>query len=85
MGDAFVGYGLVENTYKKDELSEHERCECEKGHWKRALEFRYVKQFEKPLYIKETFLKDTKLRGRYLHGLSLAEKQIKSIVAQAEG
>ena len=84
VGDALVGYGIIEKACEKDELSEQDKHECERGGWKRAIEFRYVKQFDKPLAVKDTFLKGSKLRGRYFHGLRLDEDQLRAIVTQAE-
>jgi hypothetical protein len=84
VGDAFVGYGVIENAYEKDELSEDEKRECEKRGWKKAIEFQYVMRFETPLPIKETFLKDLKLRGRSLHGFPLNKEQLDSIIREAE-
>jgi len=84
IGDAVVGYGVIENVYGKEELSEEEQRECERWGWKKALEFKYVIRFDKPLAIKETFLKDLKLRGRYFHGLPLSKEQVASIISQAE-
>jgi hypothetical protein len=84
VGDAFVGYGVIENTYEKDELSEDEKRECEKWGWKKAIELRYVMRFEKPLPLKKTFLKDLKLRGRSLHGFPFNREQLNSIITQAE-
>lgn len=84
VGDAVVGYGVIGEIYEKDELSEEEKSECEKHGWKKAIEFKYIIKLEKPLPIKETFLKNSKLRGRYLHGLKLTEEQLNSITSQAE-
>ncbi|HVP16852.1 MAG TPA: hypothetical protein VMT42_05765 [candidate division Zixibacteria bacterium] len=84
VGDALVGYGLIERAWEKDELSEQDRGACERGGWKRAIEFRYVKQFDKPLAVKETFLKGSKHRGRYFHGLKLDKEQLKAILDHAE-
>jgi len=84
VGDAIVGYGVTESVLDIDELPEEEKQRCEKGGWKNAIEFKYVKQFEKPLPIKETFLKDSKLRGRYFHGLRLNGNQLNAIISQAE-
>jgi hypothetical protein len=84
VGDAFVGYGVIKNIYEKDELSDEEKRECEKQSWKKALEFSYVIEFKSPLPIKETFLKDSRLRGRYFHGLYLTKQQLDSILQQAE-
>jgi hypothetical protein len=84
VGDAFVGYGVIEKAYEKDELSEDEKRECEKRGWKKAIEFQYAVRFEKPLPVKETFLKDLKLRGRSLHGFPLNKEQLDSIVSKAE-
>lgn len=84
VGDSVVGYGVIENVYEREELSEEEKRRCEKHGWKRAIEFKYVVKLEKPLPVKETFLKDSKLRGRYLHGLKLDKGQLNSIMSQAE-
>jgi hypothetical protein len=84
VGDALVGYGLIERACEKDELSEQDKYECERGGWRRAIEFKYVKQFDKPLPIKDTFLKGLELRGRYFHGLRLGKNQLDALLAQAE-
>ena len=84
IGDAIIGYGEIRNTYASEELSEEERRECEKWRWKKAIEFKYVIRFDKPLPIKETFLKDLKLRGRFFHGFSLNKEQLSSIISKAE-
>jgi hypothetical protein len=81
-GDAIVGYGVIENVCEQDELSEEERLESEE--WKEAIVFKYVVRFEKPLQVKETFLKEPKFRGRYVHGLPLSKEQLDSILKQAE-
>ena len=83
-GDAIVGYGMIENMYEKDSLSEEEKNRCEKYGWKKAIEFKYVVKFDKPLLVKETVLKSMKIRGRLLHGLSLNGMQVESIISQAE-
>ena len=83
-GDAFVGYGLVEKILDVTELSELDRLDCEKGRWNRAIEFKYVKRFGKPLPIKDTVLESLKLHGRYVHGVALGKNELDSILAQAE-
>ena len=83
-GDAVIGYGLIENVCLKNEFSDEERPRCKKGGWNKALEFRYVKQLEKPLLIKQTFLKNSKLRGRLIHGLSVSREQLTETIDQAE-
>lgn len=83
VGDSVIGYGVIGRICEKDELPEEEQRECEKHGWKKAIEFRYVKPI-KPLPIKETFLKDIRLSGKYLHGLKLDEEQVNSIISQVE-
>jgi len=83
-GDALVGYGIVDHAAEKRALSEEDRLECERGSWKRAIEFKYVKRFEKPLLVKETFLKDSKRHGRFFHGLQLNREEFEKIMSQAE-
>lgn len=82
VGDAIVGYGVIENVCEQDELSEEERLGSEE--WKEAIVFKYVVRFEKPLPVKETFLKERKFRGRYVHGLPLSKEQLDSILKLAE-
>jgi len=83
-GDAFVGYGEIGNVYTSDELSEEEKRECQKWGWKKAIEFKYVMRFSEPLSIKKTFVKGSKLRGRSLHGFTLSNEQLNSIISQGE-
>ncbi len=83
-GDAVVGYGIIESVYSKEELSDEERINCEKQRWNQAIGFKYVVRFEKPLLVKETFLKASKFRGRYAHGLPLSRDQLSSLMSQAE-
>jgi hypothetical protein len=83
VGDAFVGYGLIDKPSEMDDLNEEEKRDCQEGGWKTALEFQYVKRFDDPLPIKETFLKDTRLRGRYFHGLGLSRHQLHLIMEAA--
>jgi hypothetical protein len=84
VGDMVIGCGVIQGVISTDELSEEERRKCEEHGWKRAIEFTYVKRFEKPLPLKKTFLKDSKFRGRYLHGLVISKEQLDSIISQAE-
>jgi hypothetical protein len=84
IGDAIIGYAEIGSIYASNELSEEERCECEKWGWKKAIEFKYVIRFDKPLLIKETFLKDLRLRGRFLHCFPLNKEQLSSIISKAE-
>lgn len=83
-GDAFVGYGIVDKKCEMDDLNEEEKCYCDEGGWKTALGFEYVKRFDDPLPIKKTFLKNTTLRGRYFHGVSLNREQLRLIMEAAE-
>ena len=83
-GDAFIGYGVISNLQSFEELSEEERMKCKRWNWKGALDFVYVVRFEKPLLVKETFLGNSKLRGKYLHGLTLTRKQTDSILSMIE-
>jgi len=83
-GDAIIGYGVIDAVHEKEELSEEEKSECKKYGWKKAIEFKYIKPLEKPLLIKETPLKNMKLKGKLLHGFPLNKKEIESIINQAE-
>jgi hypothetical protein len=80
-GDSVVGYGVIDRACQQNELAEEDRVEPER--WKTALVFKYVLRFEKPLPIRETFLKEPKFRGRYAHGLGISKEQIDSILNRA--
>ncbi|MEM1566416.1 MAG: hypothetical protein QW510_04960 [Candidatus Bathyarchaeia archaeon] len=84
-GDAFIGYGVIENIHSKEELSQEEQRECDTWGWRKALEFKYIIRFNKPLALKETSLKDLGLRGKCLHGLPLKADQLNALIDQAEG
>lgn len=84
IGDSVIGYGEIGDIYERDELTEQEQRECEEYGWKKAIQFEYVVRLEKPLPLRKTFLKDSKLRGRYLHGLKLNQEQSDSIISKAE-
>lgn len=83
-GDALVGYGEIGNIYAVEELSKEEKRECERWGWKKAIEFRYILKFEKPLLVKQTFLKDLKLRGKSFHTYPLNKDQLAHTISQAE-
>jgi hypothetical protein len=83
-GDAIMGYGEIGNIYGLDELSDEEKSECEKLGWKKAIEFRYIIRFDRPLLVRETVLKDLKLRGRSLHAFPINREHVKAILSQAE-
>jgi hypothetical protein len=51
---------------------------------RKALEFKYVVRFNKPLALRETFLKGSRLHGKYFHGLPLKAEQLKVLINQAE-
>ncbi len=84
VGDSVVGYGKIGNVYSFDELSEEEKRYCERHGWKKALEFTYVVNFGNPLPLRNTFLKELKLRGKTLHSFPLSKEQIDSIISKAE-
>lgn len=83
-GDSFLGYGIIENVLKTEELSEEERTECKKYGWNRAINFKDTVKFDPPLPIKETVIKDVGVRGSRLHGFRLTSAQVQSILSKAE-
>jgi hypothetical protein len=70
-GDAFVGYGVIKEVLSFDELSESEQEICKEHGWKYVLDFAYVVKFNQPVLVKETSLAESKLRGKFLHGVRL--------------
>ncbi|MEA2090103.1 MAG: hypothetical protein U9O89_05020 [Thermoproteota archaeon] len=83
-GDSLIGYGVVETVQKLEELTEEERRECEKWGWNVALVFKYLIKLDQPLLIKDSILKDSKMRGKYLHGFALDSAKVQSLLNQAE-
>jgi len=84
-GDAFLGYGVVEQFQPLEELSEGEQEECRRMGWRGAICFREVVKFEPPLLIRETPIGDLPAKGRYLHGYPLQPKEVESIMNIAKG
>jgi len=82
VGDAVVGYGVIDRVCEQNELSEEEKLGSKA--WGKAIVFNYVIRFEKPLPVRETFMKEQKYRGRYAHGLQLSKEQLDSVLDQAE-
>lgn len=83
-GDALVGYGVVAGVHEREELTDYDRRACEEFGWRRAIEFKYVVQFERPLLVKGTFLPDLKVRGRFLHGFPLKKDQVDNLIMLGE-
>lgn len=84
VGDSLIGYGIIEEFVRRDNLSDKERLECEIMNWKGAIIFREIYKFEPPIPIKETSLASLKAKGKYLHGLQLTEDQTTEILETAE-
>ncbi|MFB0523314.1 MAG: hypothetical protein ACETV1_06100 [Candidatus Bathyarchaeia archaeon] len=83
-GDSFLGCGVIKSVQKAKELSGRERAECEKWGWRHVLHFKNLVKFEPPLPIKETAIKDVGVYGRLLHGYSLTQAQIQSLLSKAQ-
>ena len=83
-GDSIVGCGRVDCLRERSELASDDQMQCEDGGWSRAIVFTYVKRFDKPLLVKTTYLRDSKLRGRYLHGAEFDTVQLQTILDQGK-
>ncbi len=83
-GDAFVGYGVVDQVRGENDLSAGEKTLLKKG-WTHAIDLNYAIRFERPVPVAKTFVRLTKRRGKFLHGLPLEEGQLTSVVAISEG
>ena len=83
-GDAIVGYGVVAGVHEREELMDYDRRACEEFGWRRAIEFKYVVQFKRPLPVKGTFLPDLKVSGKLLHGFPLKKDQADNLIMLAE-
>ena len=83
VGDAFVGYGVIKSIYESEDLTEEERSRCKEHGWRKALEFAYVIKYEKPLLVKNTFLRNLKVVGRCLNGYPLDSETLNAIITQS--
>jgi hypothetical protein len=83
-GDSFVGYGVLEEFVKKDQLPEEKRRECETMGWRGVLVFNQLYRFEPPLKIKDTVIGVSKAKGKCFHGYPLMQKQVDSILQTAK-
>lgn len=84
VGDSLIGYGIIEEFVKRDNLSDKEKLECEIMNWRGAIIFKEMYKFEPPIPIKKTPLANLKVKGKYLHGFQLTEAQAAEILEIAE-
>lgn len=82
-GDSFVGYGVIGDFVKRDNLPDEEKKECERMGWRGAIIFSELYKFVPPLLIKETILGGLGIRGRFWHGYPLTEEQTEAILEAA--
>uniref|UniRef100_A0A6M3MFI4 Uncharacterized protein n=1 Tax=viral metagenome TaxID=1070528 RepID=A0A6M3MFI4_9ZZZZ len=82
--DSFVGHGIVEKVEMLWEMTPEEEDYCRQNKWKQALTFMPLVMYENPLPLKETFLKDDKRKGMFLHGIKLTENQVAELLETAE-
>lgn len=82
--DSFVGYGIVDKVEMLWEMTPEEEDYCRQNKWKQGITFKPLIMYEKPLPIRETFLKDDKRKGMFLHGIKLTENQVDAILDAAE-
>ncbi|MEA2089336.1 MAG: hypothetical protein U9O89_01055 [Thermoproteota archaeon] len=82
--DSIIGYGTVARIQGLDEMSEEERTMCRENGWEMAVTFSDVKQLASPLPVKETKIGNWEAKGRYLHGRTLSDEVLESILSKAE-
>jgi len=83
-GDSFVGYGVLGEFVKRDELPDEKRQECEKMGWRGVLVFKELYRFEPPVRIKDTVVGASKAKGRCFHGFPLSREQVNSVLKVAK-
>ena len=83
-GDSFVGYGVMEEFVKENELPDEEKRKSKNRGWKGAIIFSELYKFDPPLPIKETILGNLGIRGKCWHGYKLTEERIEAILEAAE-
>ncbi|MEM3703520.1 MAG: hypothetical protein QXX79_03755 [Candidatus Bathyarchaeia archaeon] len=80
--DSIIGYGVVEGVDSLDDMSEEEKAMCQKNGWKNAVRFRDLKKLEPPKPLKETTIGEWNVKGRLLHGRTLADEDVKMILEE---
>jgi len=83
--DSFIGYGIVGDFTKKDQLPEEKRQECVKMGWRGEIAFKELYKFDPPLPIKDTALGGLGAKGKILQGYPLTNEQVQSVLDTAKG
>jgi hypothetical protein len=83
-GDSFIGYGVLDEFVKRDQLPEEKRRECETMGWRGVLTFKELYRFEPPLKIKDTAIGGSKAKGKCFHGYPLTQEHVGSILRTAK-
>lgn len=84
VGDSFLGYGITDKVEMLWEMSAEEEHYCKENGWKVAITFKPIIKFDSPLPIKMTPLKDDRRKGMFLHGVTLTEDTVDTILEIAE-
>lgn len=84
VGDSFLGYGIVSKVERLWEMSSEEEHYCKENGWKVCLSFKPLIRFDRPLAIKMTPLGNDKRKGMFLHGITLREYTVDTILETAE-
>lgn len=78
--DSIIGYGVVEGVETLEDMDDHEKAMCQKNGWKSAVKFSELIKFEKPKLVKDTIIGEWRVKGRFLHGRTLSDDEVKLIL-----
>ncbi|KPV62362.1 MAG: hypothetical protein AOA65_1901 [Candidatus Bathyarchaeota archaeon BA1] len=81
--DSVIGYATVEDVETLNEMSENEKAMCQEHGWITAIKLRDAKRLEPPKPLGETTIGGWSVKGRFLHGRSLSDEDIKSILEES--
>ncbi len=84
VGDSFLGYGIVSKVERLWEMSAEEEHYCKENGWKISISFKPLIRFDRPLALKMTPVGDDKRKGMFLHGATLREYTVDTILGAAE-
>ena len=76
--DSVIGYGIIDNIKKLDDMSEEEKEICKETDNKFVLSLDRLAKLNPPKPIKETAIGKWGIYGKVLHGRSLSDQELRT-------